>query len=279
MPHRACILLLSAAIAAAVARPAPAADWEAFTVAGGSYVARLPTGWDGIGRLPLLVFFHGYRQQGSTVMTISELTSAADRHRVLLVAPDGLEGSWAHQGSPSSLRNETMFIDTLLADVERRWPIDVGRRWAGGFSQGGSMAWHAACYGGRPFAAFLPVAGAFWRPHPEACPGGPANLLHTHGTADNVVPMTGRPIGDRFRQGDVRAGITFWRTRDGCDAAPRRVVTEGGLHCEVWSGCVSRREVRLCLHDGGHVVPPGWAETALDWAEAVSSREAGRAAP
>lgn len=277
---RACVaLLLSAALAAGATGPAAAGDWQAFTIDGGSYVARAPSGWDGTGRLPLLVFFHGYRQQGSTVMTIAELTSAADRHHVLLVAPDGVEGSWAHQGSPSSLRDESGFIDTLLADVEKRWPIDVARRWAGGFSQGGSMAWHAACFRGRSFTAFLPVAGAFWRPHPESCPGGPVNLLHTHGTADTVVPMTGRPIRDRFRQGDVRMGMAFWRGQDGCAADPTRTVTVGGLDCEIWSGCASGRELQLCLNADGHMIPNGWPEAALSWAESVSARSTVRAAP
>lgn len=279
MPLRACILLLSAALSAILAGPAGAVDWRAYTVDGGSYVARPPVGWDGRGRLPLLVFFHGYRQQGSTVMTIAELTAAADRHGALLVAPDGLEGSWAHQGSPSTLRDEAAFIDTLLADVGQRWPVDTARRWAGGFSQGGSMAWHAACFRGSSFTAFLPVAGAFWRPHPDACPGGPVNLLHTHGTADTVVPMTGRPIRDRFHQGDVRAGMALWREQNGCAAGPARVAAVGGLNCEIWSGCASGRELRLCLTADGHMIPKGWPEAALSWAESVSPRSTARATP
>ncbi|EDP61817.1 hypothetical protein BAL199_23532 [alpha proteobacterium BAL199] len=35
-----------------------------YSVASGSYEARLPAGWDGRTPLPLLVFFHGYRQRG-----------------------------------------------------------------------------------------------------------------------------------------------------------------------------------------------------------------------
>lgn len=247
------------------------------TVDGGSYMARPPAGWDGRSPLPLLVFFHGYRQRGAAVMSIETLTAAADRHGVLLVAPDGLEGSWAHQGSPSSRRDEAAFLDALMADVEQHWPIDPARRWAAGFSQGGSMAWHAACFRGRSFSAFMPVAGAFWRPHPQACPGGPVALLHTHGTADTVVPMTGRRIREVFHQGDVRAGMAFWRRQDGCAAEPSRVVGVEQLDCEIWTGCASGRELRLCLHSGGHTIPKGWAEMALGWAETVSAGTAARA--
>ncbi len=269
------LLGLTAALPAVGAAGEPAS----YAIDGGSYVARAPVGWDGRSPLPLLVFFHGYRQQGSVPMTIEQLTEAADRHGVPLVAPDGLEGSWAHQGSPSSRRDESRFVDALLADVGRRWPLDPARRWAARFSQGGSMAWHAACFRGGSFTAFMPVAGAFWRPHPEACPGGPVNLLHTHGTADTVVPMAGRPIRESFHQGDVRAGMELWRRQDGCGAASVRAAAAGDLECEIWAGCGSGRKLELCLHPGGHMIPKGWAAMALDWAQVVSVRTASGARP
>lgn len=276
MPRQTALALLTilavATTLAVVPTPVRASDAAAYTIDGGSFMARLPAGWDGHRELPLLVFFHGYRQTGTTVMTIEQLTAAADRHGVLLVAPDGLGGSWAHQGSPSSRRDEGAFIDALLDDVGRRWPIDRNRRWAAGFSQGGSMAWHAACFRGRSFSAFMPVAGAFWRPHPAQCPGGAVNLLHTHGTADTVVPMAGRPIRTAFHQGDVDEGMALWRHQDSCSSSPVRAASVGDLECETWTACNSGRELELCLHPGGHMIPKGWAEMAFDWAEAVSLR-------
>lgn len=281
MPRCAVILALLLGLTGAMPRVAvaDAAATSSHVIDGGSYLARLPAGWNGRSPLPLLMFFHGYRQRGSVIGTIEQLVAAADRHGVLVVAPDGLEGSWAHQGSPSSRRDESAFIDALLADVERRWPVDRTRRWAAGFSQGGSMAWHTACFRGHSFSAFMPVAGAFWRPHPESCPGGPVNLLHTHGTADTVVPMAGRPIREVFHQGDVRAGMALWRRQDGCVAEPVRAAAVGGLDCEIWAGCTSGRALRLCLHPGGHMIPGGWAEMAFGWAQAVSAKAAAGASP
>lgn len=269
------LLLALIAVAPEATADDPTGDGaSAYEVAGGSYMARLPSGWDGRSGLPLLVFFHGYRQRGDVVMTIRQLTAAADRHGVLVVAPDGLEGSWAHQGSPSARRDENAFLDALMADVERRWPVDPARRWAAGFSQGGSMAWHAACFRGRSFTAFMPVAGAFWRPHPQTCPGGPVDLLHTHGTTDTVVPMAGRPIRETFHQGDVREGMALWLAQDGCAAEPTRVERVDQLDCEVWAGCTTGRDLRLCLHAGGHMIPKGWADMAFAWAGGLSARVA-----
>ena len=88
-----------------------------------------------------------------------------------------------------------------------RWPIDPDRILVTGFSQGGSMAWDLACRRGRDYRAFVAVSGAFWEPLPTALrrrAGRPAaHARHSRRT----VPMAGRPIGDRWRQGDVLQGL------------------------------------------------------------------------
>ena len=132
------------------------------------------------------------------------------------------------------------------------------------------MAWHMACFRADLFTAAIPVSGAFWRPHPAVCPTGPIAIRHTHGTKDTVVPMTGRVIREVYRQGDVREGIAFWRRQNGCAAKPNRIETVEQLRCEVWADCSSGREVQLCLHDGGHSIPKGWADAAIAWADKVS---------
>ncbi len=56
--------------------------------------------------------------------------------------------------------------------------------------------------------------------------------MHLHGTSDDMVPMAGRSIGARWRQGDVRQGLAILREADGCPAAPAREETVMGLSCE-----------------------------------------------
>ncbi|NQW08590.1 MAG: hypothetical protein HQ481_01720 [Alphaproteobacteria bacterium] len=243
-----------------------------------SYVAHVPPDWDGTKPLGVVVFFHGFGQRGMTVMKNKSTLEAFSRANVLVVAPDGQGNAdgqrrrWRHQGAPyfERLLDDDTFIETVLADVAARWPIDARRRWASGFSIGGSMAWHMACFRADLFSAFIPVAGAFWRPHPETCPAGPVAIRHTHGTSDTVVPMTGRVIREVYRQGDVREGIAFWRRQNGCAAEPSRIEHAEQLRCEVWADCGSHREVQLCLHDGNHGIPKGWAPAAIAWADRVS---------
>ena len=100
-----------------------------------------------------------------------------------------------------------------------------------------TAAWHVACFMGGDFAAFAPVAGAFWRPHPEACTGGPVRLLHLHGLADTVVPLEGRPIGDRWHQGDVFEAMAQLRGVDGCGGSqPDGIFIEDGRRCRASTG-------------------------------------------
>ena len=129
------------------------------------------------------------------------------------------------------------------------------------------MAWDAACYRGDRFDAIAPIAGAFWEPLPETCPAGPVALRHTHGRADGMVPMEGRPIGNS-QQGDVLSGMAVWRAVNGCAETPDRTEDVGVYTCEVWSSCAAQKELVLCLHDGGHEIPAGWLSENLDWAAA-----------
>ena len=138
----------------------------------------------------------------------------------MLILPDGIDKTWAHQGSPSQARDEIAFMDAVRADLLARWPIEPDEILVTGFSQGGSMVWDLACQRGGDYGAFAAVSGAFWEPLPERCAGGPVDLLHIHGTTDRTVPMAGRPIGDRWRQGDVMQGLAVLRALDGCPTQP-----------------------------------------------------------
>lgn len=232
---------------------------------GGQYLALPPPDWDGHSPLPTTVFFHGWQSSAAAFASDPTFVAGFQARGQLLILPDGLGKSWSFHGSPKHGRDELAFMDAVRADMLRRWPVDTKRLLVSGFSIGGTMTWDLACYRGGDYAAFAPVSGAFWDPLPERC-ATPVNLLHTHGTADDVVPMGGRPIGDHARQGNVMRGLEIWRTVDGCQAAPSRTFEAHGLACEVWEGCASGKEIELCRHPGGHMIPDNWTGFVLDWA-------------
>lgn len=268
------VAIMFGAVAASVPASVFAADrsCDAATpcrVADGTYLAVPPPGWDGRSPVSATIFFHGYGGSAANVVADTRFVDAFAREGVLLIVPDGANRTWSHVGSPSQARDELAFMDAVMADAAERWPIDRHRTLVTGFSQGGSMVWDLACYRGNDYGAFAPVAGGFWQPLPAACPSGPVLLHHIHGTADTVVPMTGRAIREVYRQGDILAGISLWRTHNECANAAVRTSADGGLQCTVWSGCSAGGEVRLCLHPGGHVFPVEWIAGIQDWARSV----------
>lgn len=236
----------------------------------GSYHAVAPSGWNGRDPLRLLLFLHGYRGSGSETIADPRITGPAGRLGFLVVGPDGREGSWGHVGSPHRVRDDVAFLRAVVADVERRWPIDRRAVIAAGFSQGGSMVWDLACYAAPDFTAFLPFSGGFWQPLPDACPSGPVTLRHTHGMADPVVPMHGRPILGKFRQGDILTGFARWREADRCPALPDTTAREGELICSSWTRCASGHPLQLCMQPQDHRFFAPWIEAALRWALAVN---------
>lgn len=276
---RGATLAVLLAIGLTTAGAARAADpCNSCAVDGGAYHVVAPPDWNGATKLRLLLFLHGWRGKGTDITGDPHIAGVASALGFLLVAPDGAGGSWGHVGSPHRMRDDVAFLLAVVADAERRWPIDRHAVVAGGFSQGGSMVWDLACYAAPHFTAFIPFSGGFWEPLPDACRSGPVNLRHTHGTHDSVVPMTGRALmGGLYHQGDIRAGFSRWLAEDQCPAEPEHLATQGDLTCSAWNTCASGHRLELCTQPGDHSMIQPWLEASLRWA--ISGHSALAAAP
>jgi polyhydroxybutyrate depolymerase len=238
-------------------------------VSDGQYVAAVPASWDGRHALPLLLFLHGYTGNGAAVLADRVVGPVASAAGFLLVAPDGVGGSWSQVGSPSHDRDDVAFLRAVVADARRRWPVEPRLIVAGGFSQGASMVWDLACYAAPDFTAFLSFSGGFWQPLPQVCSSGPVNLRHVHGTADPIMPMAGRTIRSVFHQGDILQGLGIWRSTNRCQPTPDRHAMADGLECEVWSRCATGATVQFCRFPGGHEMQGAWLADGLAWARGL----------
>lgn len=227
---------------------------------------------------PAVVFFHGWGSAAANVAGNDGLTGAFTRRGYAVIAPDGLvppggrNSGWSIPGLRLGGRDDVAFTEALVADAVARFDLDADRLIAAGFSLGGSFVWTLACERPELFAAYLPVAGAFWEPLPETC-AGPLDLWHIHGFTDTVVPLEGRPVADgQFVQGDVYAGLDVLRRANGCTSdLPDSFDMDGPFDCRRWDGCPTGRSLSFCLHPGGHSLPAGWTDTALDWAEGLQA--------
>lgn len=177
---------------------------------------------------------------------------------------------WSFRPEGPQQRDELAFAKQVLDDAAARFAIDRSRVLVSGFSIGGALVWYLACREPGLGAAYAPVAGGFWRPHPTAC-AGPIDLLQTHGWRDRTVPLEGRPLrGGELHQGDIFEGLQLWRRVNGCTGVrPDTFETGAVFWRRNWTACESGREISLVLHPSDHDdVPKAWAGMAQAWFEA-----------
>jgi polyhydroxybutyrate depolymerase len=226
--------------------------------------------------VPVVVHFHGAGGTGAGVTRNRGMMKPFLDRGYAVIAPNGLGregrkgGFWSFIPGRPKLRDELAFTRQVLDDAVAKFGIDRDRVLLTGFSIGGSLTWYLACQAPTDFAAYAPVAGGFWRPHPTDC-AGPIKMLHTHGWVDSTVPLEGRPIwGGVIHQGDIFQGLQLWRAENGCNAGrPDKFSTKGRFWRRTWTSCDPGTALQMAMHAGGHGVPKGWSTMALDWFEQV----------
>lgn len=245
-------------------------------IEGGEYYLTLPDNWDGASPLKALMFFHGFGASGESVIDNRSLKETFGGQGYAIIAPNGAIWpernirAWPARPEAEPRRDDIAFSLAVIEDVATRIPLDRDHVLVSGFSAGGSMAWMLACYEGARFAGFAPVAGALRRPVPEdGCPGGAVPLIQFHGFSDLQVPLEGRAIRD-WHQGDVFESLELMRTVNQCASLPSEIALGEPFRCRYWNDCGTGQPVALCLHDGGHGMPDGWAEKTFEWLGATN---------
>jgi polyhydroxybutyrate depolymerase len=249
-------------------------------VALGSYYAVEPA-TTGDGLRPAVIFFHGGGGWGARILKMRKaMTEAFTARGYVVLAPNGKKrpGSrfgpgWSFIPQFEPQRDELAFVREVIGDAQSRFNIDPQRVLMTGYSIGGSLTSYLACKDPGVAAAFAPVAGGFWKPHPSDC-AGPVRLLHTHGWRDQTVPLEGRPLrtlkNDRGRveQGDIYQTLKQWRIENDCTKyRPDKFITDGPFWRRIWTHCAPGTALEFALHPGGHSVPKEWPTLAMDWFE------------
>lgn len=222
-----------------------------------SYHVLEPDGWDGVTPMPVLLHFHGWGRQGTLIVQHGRIAGHTRLRNVLLVAPNGLRGTWDFRNADS---RDVDFADAVLADVAARYPIDPERIFISGYSFGGAMAWRYTCQSGNDVRALLAVAGSIRQS--TQCPEAPGEARHVHGTDDTVMRF---PFGP---QGETEGAVALWRARYDCGpgeaAGQWQVVDFLVLTRSIWTDCAGGAQVTLDIHPNGHFIPHGWIGRQLD---------------
>jgi len=241
----------------------------------GTYHIALPDGASG--DVPAVMFLHGAGGKGIGAIRNTGMSDTILSRGYALIGPDGMERpgrfstGWSFHPDRPKQRDELAFLKQVADDAATRFGVDRNAILLAGFSIGGSMTSYIACEDPGAFAAYAPVAGSFWRPHPTDC-AGPVRLLHTHGWRDTTVPLEGRPLGGgAIKQGDVWNAMVIWRAENGCDMMrPNAFDTIGNFWIRRWEDCDPGTALEFALHPGTHGIPKGWATLALNWFETLN---------
>jgi polyhydroxybutyrate depolymerase len=237
-----------------------------------SYLVHAPTGRDG--RMPVVLVFHG---GGSTALAMereSGFSALADREGFIAVYPEGVQRSWNDgrgEGSTPAVRegvDDARFVRRLLDVLEATYPVDRGRVYATGISNGAILSHLLAVTLADRIVAIAPVAGGLAEPLARGFrPGRPVSVLVLQGTEDPLVPYRGGGVG-RGRRGAIvgtDAAVGLWRRHNETeeigreDQLPDRVPLDGcRVEVRTWgTGRESTEVVLYRLEGAGHTWPGG----------------------
>jgi polyhydroxybutyrate depolymerase len=205
---------------------------------------------------PLVVMLHGGFGSATQAEKSYHWDAEADSGHFLVAYPDGLNRAWNTGGGCCGLPGRTNvddigFITAMVSVIEHEVPVNPGRVYATGISNGGIMAYTLACHT-TIFAAIGPDSAT----ELGSCPDpSPVSVIHIHGTADKNIPYNGGTgAGPAHIDGPaVPALIATWRGTDHC-AAPRS--STGGVVTNSVASCPAGRAVELITIAGaGHQWP------------------------
>lgn len=269
------MLCVAAGLMANMASAGCGDDPDPCKIADGVYHIELPD--TPSSTTPVLVFLHGHGGAATATLGNRRLVDPFLARGWAVIAP---QGKRRNETGPRSWtffpgwtgRDETAFLGAVARDAAERFGLSESRTMLSGFSAGGFMVSYLACDAPDLFAAYAPVAGGFWKPHPDAC-AGPVRLLQTHGWTDTTVPLEGRSLGGgAYQQGDIFAGMEIWRAANDCpDEKPTGFATSGPFQHRRWDKCATGSALEFVLWPGGHTVPAGWSDLAIDWFETVTA--------
>lgn len=180
-------------------------------------------------RLPLLVVLHGLGGSGAQSARAWGLARFADRERVFVLAPDGAQDSRGRRfwnAHPACCDFEASAVDHVhelarrIDEVVLSAPVDAGRVFVLGFSNGGFMALRLACELGDRLRAAASIAGAGPAPETSGCSTTLPHVLLVHGDRDVTVRYEGGSVFDDpalARHASAAETFREWTLRAGCE--------------------------------------------------------------
>lgn len=220
-----------------------------------TFIMHVPSSYKGDEPVPLVVDYHPIGGSGQGQLNGTTYKSQTDPEGVISLYPDGTSkpggmGPGWNVGPCCSDDDDVKFSREMIAAVEEIACIDKKRVYAAGFSMGGGMANHVACFMSDVFAAVAPAAMDLNTTNSAKCnPERPISIIMFRGTADNVCKYQGGDsgYGDGLNFLGAERNFRFWAEKNGCTGSP----TKNSDGCDEYSNCKDGTKVVLCTKQGG----------------------------
>ncbi|MFC0408075.1 alpha/beta hydrolase family esterase [Roseomonas elaeocarpi] len=261
---------------AAASVPAAARDDSAELVVGGttrSFSVHLPDGRAPRTGFPLILAFHGGGGQGAGMSRLTGLNTLADARGLIVAYPDGIDRHW--NDGRLTIRNpqdDVLFVSALLDRLQDGYPVDRGRVYATGLSNGALFVERLGCELSGRIAGIAAVAGTLPVVTARKCrPDHPVAVIQINGTDDPIMPFGGGQVatlggvGEGGRVTSVGQTVALWAGWNGCgDAGPVEALPAAGppdgtqVLRTRYRGCPANGAVTvLTVAGGGHAWPGG----------------------
>jgi polyhydroxybutyrate depolymerase len=169
-------------------------------------------------RMPLVVELHGRGADPLRFDAVTGFGALADQAGFALALPRAVARVWNDSRVATAIADDVGYLIAMVDDICGRVPVDPGRVYVVGMSNGATMAARLACERPERVTAFAQVAGTAAVSLSQAAPPArPVPLLQIHGTRDELMPYEGGTRLDtrraRFllrRPGGPSVGVDDW---------------------------------------------------------------------
>ena len=220
-----------------------------------TFIMHVPDTYKGDKAVPLVVDYHPIGGSSEGQMNGTTYKALTDKEGVISLYPQGTTktmGPGWNVGPCCSNDDDIKFSRMMIEAVEDIACIDKQRVYATGFSMGGGMSNHVACFMSDVYAAVAPAAMDLNKTNSAQCnPDRPISVINFRGTADNVCRYQGGDSG--FNDGlnflGAEGTFRFWAEKNGCTGSP----SKNKDNCDEYSNCKDGVKVVLCTkQNGGH---------------------------